>query len=530
MRFKTGIALLIAFLSILDASATHNRAGEITYRQISELKYEVTITTFTYVLSLADRPSLEVEWGDNTTSIAQRIEKTELPNYYQKNVYKITHTYPGAGVYKIVVQDPNRNYGIENIPNSVNVVFSISTILLVSPSLGMNNTPILLNPPYDKAALGHRFIHNPGAFDADGDSLSYRLTVCTKEDGIPIENYTLPPASNRIYVDSISGDLVWDSPTQLGKYNVAMEINEWRDGYKIGTVVRDMQIEVYETDNNPPINGLLGDYCIEVGDTIRRNITATDEDNDIINMLATSGLFTLDTCAPSFDSISSVPGSAIYHFELVACHRAVRDQPYDILIKSEDNNAEIELFDIDNFKIKISGPSPVLQSGSPQGKFVKLSWDDYGTDFISGFNIYRRESPSSFIPDSCTNGIPEYLGFEKVGFAPGAAAVSYIDRGDGDGLDEGIQYSYRIVAVYPNGTESKTSNEIATTLITGVPVMIEASVLETDDANGKVSLAWLKPRELDTIPGATGPYEILVWRSEGILGTDYQLIKTITDL
>ena len=226
MRFKTGIALLIAFLSILDASATHNRAGEITYRQISELKYEVTITTFTYVLSLADRPSLEVEWGDNTTSIAQRIEKTEVPNYYQKNVYKITHTYPGAGVYKIVVQDPNRNYGIENIPNSVNVVFSISTILLVSPSLGMNNTPILLNPPYDKAALGHRFIHNPGAFDADGDSLSYRLTVCTKEDGVPIENYTLPPASNRIYVDSISGDLVWDSPTQLGKYNVAMEIND----------------------------------------------------------------------------------------------------------------------------------------------------------------------------------------------------------------------------------------------------------------------------------------------------------------
>jgi hypothetical protein len=153
-------------------------------------------------------------------------------------------------------------------------------------------------------------------------------------------------------------------------------------------------------------------------------------------------------------------------------------------IRDRDNNAEIELFDIDNFKIKISGPSPVLQSGSPQGKFVKLSWDDYGTDFISGFNIYRRESPSSFIPDSCTNGIPEYLGFEKVGFAPGAAAVSYIDRGDGDGLDEGIQYSYRIVAVYPNGTESKTSNEIATTLITGVPVMIEASVLETDDVNG----------------------------------------------
>ena len=43
--------------------------------------------------------------------------------------------------------------GVKNIPNSVNVVFSISTILTVNPAMGRNNTPVLLNPPYDKAAL-----------------------------------------------------------------------------------------------------------------------------------------------------------------------------------------------------------------------------------------------------------------------------------------------------------------------------------------------------------------------------------------
>ena len=68
--------ILIFLLIILTTStyATHNRAGEITYRQISDLTYEITITTFTYVLSLADRDFLEVEWGDNTTSIAPRVE------------------------------------------------------------------------------------------------------------------------------------------------------------------------------------------------------------------------------------------------------------------------------------------------------------------------------------------------------------------------------------------------------------------------------------------------------------------------
>jgi len=527
MKQKILIFLLIILTS--RTYATHNRAGEITYRQISDLTYEITITTFTYVLSLADRNALEVSWGDNTTSIAPRVELQQLPNYYQRNVYKIQHTYPGSGVYKIVVQDPNRNDGINNIPNSVNVVFSISTILLADPNIGYNNTPALLNPPYDKAALGHRFIHNPGAFDIDGDSLSYRLTVCTREDGIPIENYTYPPASVEFYIDSLTGDLVWDSPMELGRYNVAIEINEWRMGYKIGSVVRDMQIDVYETDNNPPLNGPIDNFCIEAGDSVEFDVTATDEDGDIMTLLATSGLFTFNSCVPTFDSISVGPGTATYRFKWISCHDAVRDQPYDILIKSEDNNPEIELFDLDNFHIKVLGPSPALLSASPQGKFVRLSWDSYETDIIKGYNIYRRVNPTSFVPDSCTNGIPDYLGFELVGFASGYNTLNFTDTNSDKGLENGVQYSYRIVAVYPNGAESKTSNEITTALISGVPVIVKASVLETDAINGKVLLEWLKPDQLDTIP-ALGPFDVLVSRSEGITGDNFQLIKTFTDL
>jgi hypothetical protein len=177
--FVKGISLIFLTVSfcLTDAFATHNRAGEITYVQISDLTYEITITTFTYSLSLADRNSLAVEWGDNTTSVAPRISRTSLPNFYQQNVYKARHTFPGPGVYRIVVQDPNRNAGVQNIPNSVNVVFSISTILTVNPSMGRNSAPVLLNPPYDKAAYGYTFIHNPAAYDPDGDSLSYALAI-----------------------------------------------------------------------------------------------------------------------------------------------------------------------------------------------------------------------------------------------------------------------------------------------------------------------------------------------------------------
>ena len=77
--------------------ATHNRAGEITLTQMDDLTYEITITTFTYTLSQADRNRLEVQWGDNTFSYADRVSITKLPNFYQKNIYITQHTFPGTG-------------------------------------------------------------------------------------------------------------------------------------------------------------------------------------------------------------------------------------------------------------------------------------------------------------------------------------------------------------------------------------------------------------------------------------------------
>lgn len=524
---KRTLWCLLLIFNFFSASATHNRAGEITYRQLSALTYEVTITTFTYSLSLADRPRLEVSWGDNTTSFVERKEKLSLPNYYNRNTYVIQHTYPGPGTYKIVVQDPNRNLGVVNIPNSVNVVFSIQTILSVNPAMGLNQTPTLLNPPYDKAAKGHIFIHNPGAFDSDGDSLSYKLTVCTREDGKPIENYTYPPASRKLYVDSISGDLVWDAPVEVGAYNVAMEIQEWRNGKKIGVVVRDMQIEVFETNNRPPVNEPLHDCCIEAGETLDFLFISNDPDNDMINQLATSGIFNLGHCPAKFVRLDSIPGRSISHFIWTPCHESVRQQPYDVIFKSEDRNSELQLFDLDNMKIKVLGPSPVLTGAAPEGKVIRVSWDPYPTDYIAGYAIYRREGSTEFVPDSCTNGVPHFTGFEKVGYVSGATARWYVDSNNGEGLNFGVEYAYRIVAVYPNGTESKVSNEITSSLVAGIPVIRNVSVRTTHTVNGSVKLVWKKPDKLDTIPSVTGPFEYLIYRAEGITGTNYQLRASI---
>ena len=67
--------------------------------------------------------------------------------------------------------EQNRNDGILNMDNSIDTPFFIETEILIDPFFGLNNTPVLLIPPIDNGAVGIKYIHNPGAFDTDGDSL-----------------------------------------------------------------------------------------------------------------------------------------------------------------------------------------------------------------------------------------------------------------------------------------------------------------------------------------------------------------------
>jgi len=368
---KRIIVSVLSACLIFPAMATHNRAGEITLKQISDYTYEIEIATFTYTLSQADRNELEVQWGDNTVSVAPRYYKVTLPNFYYHNKYKALHTFPGPGTYTIVVQDPNRNYGVQNIPNSVNVIFSIKTTITINPSIGHNSTPVLLNFPIDKAALGHIFIHNPAAYDPDGDSLSYELTTCTGENGLPIEGYTLPRASNILYVDSISGDLVWDTPVDTGIYNIAIKIIEWRKRVRIGSINRDMQIQVYKTSNNPPENAPFRDFCIEAGDTVIYDVISLDSDSDKITQTATGGTFEQAVSPPTFELLTSGNGYSVSRFEWNTVCDHVRLYPYAVIIKVEDKNPDISLVDIDNFFIKVIGPAPEGLQANPTSNSVR---------------------------------------------------------------------------------------------------------------------------------------------------------------
>ena len=167
-----------------DLNATHNRAGEITYVQTGPLTIDLTVTTYTKTSSIsADRDSIEIFWGDGTSEFLYRSNGNgfPLPNDVKINTYEMSHTYPGRSTYTVGFQDPNRVANILNVnyPNSVDVQFFISTTLtLLDPQFqGTNSSAILLQAPIDVACANAVFVHNPNAYDPDGDSLSYELVV-----------------------------------------------------------------------------------------------------------------------------------------------------------------------------------------------------------------------------------------------------------------------------------------------------------------------------------------------------------------
>lgn len=527
---KKLFTILIILCSPLLLLATHNRAGEITYKHLGGLKYEITITTFTYTLSPADRDYLDVSWGDGEISSANRVEEmylTQPANDYKRNVYKATHTYPGAKVYEIIVEDPNRNFGVGNIPNSVNVVFAIKTTLTVGSTFADNNSPQLLTYPIDKAALHQVFKHDPGAWDPDGDSLSFKLATCLESGGVEIPDYSLPPYDNAFYVDPIEGILVWDSPTIKGIYNVAILIEEWRNGNRIGTIIRDMQIEVVESDNLPPEIKPVKDICVEAGDTIMVFVYATDPNNDNIKLGASGGPFLLEDSPAAFSIPSlSVGGITTGRMEWATNCSHVRKYPYQVTFRAEDDHYDVSLVDLENLQITVIAPAPKNLTLEPSNKTIALSWDtSICTDAI-GYDIYRKINAYGFNPDSCETGVPAYTGYKKIDRVDSVYTTSYVDNNGGDSLRQGIEYCYMVVAVFKDGAESYASEEACAFLVRGIPMITNVSVDSTDAQNGKMYVAWSKPRDLDTL-GFPGPFMYKVFRSEGIWGQNLVFVDSL---
>lgn len=514
MKLKLLLFLTVVLLSV-SLSATHNRAGEITYKHLGGNEYEVTIITCTKTSVIADREWMPIDWGDGTpVDSIQRDQIVFLSGIdAQRNIYTDTHVFPGPGQYLLYTEDPNRNADVLNIPNSVQTGFSISSLLtILGGANGHNNSPQMLNPPKDNACFNKLYLHNPAAFDPDGDSLAYELAPSTTFNNQVIPGYVFPDqvnpgANNVMSIDPITGTLSWDSPQLIGEYNVVIVIKEYRNGVEIGFVKRDMQINVVGCSNDPPIIQDLPDVCVVANSNLSLAISADDPDGDFVVLEAFGEIFELDNSPATFNQPVSI---AALNWSVNCGH--VRLSPYTVYIKATDDNPQVMLSDITSFNITVVAPPVENPSATAIANTILLDWDNGPCSNATGYKIYRRITSYGFIPDDCETGVPGYTGYEFLDFVEGWDNSSYLDDNN---VPFGNEVCYMVVACFEDGSESIASEEFCAMLDMACPIISHVTVDETSPSNGQVTVRWYPPIEIDTINDFLGPYSYRVLHGDG---------------
>ena len=516
------LVIIVLAFALPTAYATHQRAGEISYTYISGLTFEFTITTYTYTPSPADRPQIEVFWGDGTSSIIDRNMKVNMENNISQNIYVTQHTFSAAGTFHVTFEDPNRNAGIVNIPSSVEIPFFIETILIINPFLGGNSSPQLMNPPLDNGCTNVPYYHNPGAFDPDGDSLSYSLINCRGYDGEDIPGYTMPAATNYISIDPLTGDLTWDSPIMAGEYNIAILIEEWRNGVLIGSMVRDMQITIAPCNNLPPEVEIY-DTCVIAGSKIDQLVWVYDSTSTKVKLTATGEPFMVNESPAQFSEIiENVPYATHFIWQTTCNH--IKLNPYEVLFKAKDNGPQVELVSFKTYRIRIIGPAPKNLNAYPEGNVIHLDWQTDSCSNAIGYDIYRRNGMDDFEPDSCQTGIPAEAGYSWIGSTESWSDTVFTDDGSAQPLYHGNEYCYRVVARFPDGSESIVSERVCAHIANDAPVLINTDVMTTDMENGTLHVRWLFPPEIDSA-AFPPPYQFQLFRKSGI-GNENMIYQT----
>lgn len=532
LRKFTYVVILVLFC-VFSAQASHIRAGEFSAKRLSAttLEYEITLVLYYNTLSGVAEASdkVTIEFGDGTSQSVQReVPWTELGNNTTRNVYKTTHRYNAQSTYLVRMSEINRNASIENIPTSDGVAFYVEMQIKISASFGLNNSPVMTVPPIDLGNVNEIFTHNPGAYDPDGDSLSYEFITPQSDINAPIFGYNLPASSMFggqstlggpafITINPGTGDIVWNTPSNYGDvpryYNIAIKITEWRYGFAIGYIVRDMQIEIKETDNNPPVLAMPKDTCIEAGKFLQTTISASDPDNNRVKLEAFGQTLALTppSIKSTFPSLAAVVNPSGEYAWQTSCSD-VRRQPYQVIFKASDQNSTPILTDVRSWLIYVKAPKVTGITAATGFDFITLKWQRYSCSSAAlQINIYRKDcDPVSPVFDPCKTGA--LAGYTLVGSVP-ATDTTYTDNNSGNGLDKGKSYCYLLIAEFPEPGygESYPSDQVCAELNRDVPVFSAIDVTVTSAAAGEVFLKWYEP----AATSVAGPYFYDIERGTG---------------
>jgi hypothetical protein len=524
-------SIFALILMCLSLEASHIKAGEILVRNSTTnyLNYTFDIVLYYNDTNITTNPAqfktkidvtqITVNLGDG--SIPQVVPLSSIIYYSGKGIakatYTVTHTYPGSGTYKIYFSERYRIGQILNINNgsSDNINLFIDAQISINAFYGQNTAPILTAPPIDYANRRKIYTHNPGAYDVDGDSLVFELIPPKDALDKDVLNYINPENSKfngvntiggpaTFTIDKRTGQIRWNTPGTKGFYNIAIRIKEYRKGILLGYIVRDMQIEVIDVLNDPPVIVSLDSVCLEAQKFNQINFSVSDPNLiDKINIEDLGSGFALKTSRPIFNNLNN-PVSNPYTGRITwtpSCSQ-VQEQPYQLIIKATDDVApSIQLSDVKTILAKVRGPRPNWNALNIVNKNqVRLSWKPYNIDCPKNnikINIYRSECDSQLVYDPCKIAKVISSNYELIG-SINSADTFFIDNNNGKAFKNSVKYYYTLIAFFPDLQKGVSyAADIKSVTFISNNILINAVDVQ---AQNKIQLSWTNPNTSSLSP------------------------------
>jgi gliding motility-associated-like protein len=584
------------------AVATHNLAGQITYRRLGPNVYEITITTYTdpcaagvdrcevpleiwgirgttkvkvheEMVKRVNGPIQACSWGGGAAPNGERVAGYSGNPCVKRNLYITTYRFDGPGQFELRFWDIARVQSVRNIRNATNnVAVYFETLLNNQPFIGVNNSPLLLNEPLDNACTNRLWTHNPGGFDPDGDSLAYKFVPCRDYQPpilttpIVAAGYSLPNVlgGGALTINPITGVITWNTPQQVGQYNLAFMVEEWRNGRLIGYVIRDMAVNVLACDNRPPVIEAPDSLCHKPGDLIRFRVTAYDPDlnrqilpgifmnrpDDIFLYLnngpsGNNGPFAVEQNRARFEAVvPRTPNPPVFPIKFTSPRPNERSQiEVDFVWQTDCSHLRETFYQVDFYahdnmedsrgnrlrdilaanhvtRIYLVPEAVENLQAEPGPRRITLTWQPHSCENALGYDIYRALSEDAIVGDPkicCASGVRGAPpGYELIGRTEGHTSTTYVDLGVDEGLEYRSEYCYRVVARFPRNVRSCASPAVCQRIFRDRPVLVRDSIDVTGRGDGSLVIRWLPPDltkiQQDIYPP---PYFYLIERSRG---------------
>jgi hypothetical protein len=516
-----GLLLLsLLFLPLQKALATHAMGADITYSCVAPNQYQVSLTFFRDCVGILP-PSTEIlTYSSVTCGVSSSITLT-----LTGTVVDVTPLCPG-GVSSC--SGGGGQYGIEqyvyrgmlNLPAGCGTDwvlgwdqccrnFAITTLsapgnqdMYVSAQLNntlapCNNSPIYTNIPTPFVCINQPVIYNHGITDPDGDDLVFSLVQCEQSGALPVAysgafNATVPlSTSTGVNVNPSTGELTF-TPNAIQIGVLCIQVEEYRNGVKIGETVRDMQFNVIGCSNQPPVaSGVNGtsSYSLTVcaGTNACFNVNMTDANADDILASWNGGI---PGATLSFANNNTTTPTATFCWPTTV--NDIGSQFFTISV--EDDNCPLTGSSTYTYEIIVTNAGPPVNAGPDQsicaGGTASLNATAGATSYswtpatgLSNPNIQNpTASPTNTTvytvtatwPDGCTSSdfVTVAIGGDpNLSISPG---VAYICPGS----------NITLTANAPTATGYLWSNAATTNSITVSPTTTTTYTLTITDAAG----------------------------------------------